>query len=148
MKKIRAAIVGYGNIGHFVLDALQVAPDFEIAGIVRRRVSEVPMELSAYPVVSSLDELKDVDVAILCTPTREVEHFAIKALERVYEPWIVSTFTHRYAICAKRSMQQRKNTIRSLLYRRVGIPERIRSCEPLWRLVPLKVSRILISVPV
>ena len=64
MKKIRAAIVGYGNIGHFVLDALQVAPDFEIAGIVRRRVSEVPMELSAYPVVSSLDELKDVDVAI------------------------------------------------------------------------------------
>ena len=77
MKKIRAAIVGY-----FVLDALQVAPDFEIAGIVRRRVSEVPMELSAYPVVSSLDELKDVDVAILCTPTREVEHFAIKALEK------------------------------------------------------------------
>ena len=82
MKKIRAAIVGYGNIGHFVLDALQVAPDFEIAGIVRRRVSEVPMELSAYPVVSSLDELKDVDVAILCTPTREEEHFAIKALEK------------------------------------------------------------------
>ena len=82
MKKIRAAIVGYGNIGHFVLDALQVAPDFEIAGIVRRRVSEVPIELSAYPVVSSLDELKDVDVAILCTPTREVEHFPIKALEK------------------------------------------------------------------
>ena len=82
MKKIRAAIVGYGNIGHFVLDALQVAPDFEIAGIFRRLVSEVPIELSAYPVVSSLDELKDVDVAILCTPTREVEHFAIKALEK------------------------------------------------------------------
>ena len=82
MIKIRAAIVGYGNIGHFVLDALQVAPDFEIAGIVRRRVSEVPMELAAYPVVSSLDELKDVDVAILCTPSREVEHFAIKALEK------------------------------------------------------------------
>ena len=82
MKKIRAAIVGYGNIGHFVLDALQVAPDFEIEGIVRLRVSEVPIELSVYPVVSSLDELKDVDVAILCTPTREVEHFAIKALEK------------------------------------------------------------------
>ena len=82
MKPIRAATVGYRHIGHFVLDALQVAPDFEIAGIVRRRVSEVPMELSAYPVVSSLDELKDVDVAILCTPTREVEHFAIKALEK------------------------------------------------------------------
>ena len=36
MKKIRAAIVGYGNIGKYVLEALQAAPDFEIAGIVRR----------------------------------------------------------------------------------------------------------------
>ena len=32
--KIRAAIVGYGNIGKYVLEALQTAPDFEIAGIV------------------------------------------------------------------------------------------------------------------
>ena len=142
MKKIRAAIVGYGNIGHFVLDALQVAPDFEIAGIVRRRVSEVPMELSAYPVVSSLDEL--FFVRLLAKWNISLSRLS----KRVYELWIVSIFTHRYAICAKRSMQQRKNTIRSLLYRRVGIPERIRSCEPLWRLVPPKVSRILISVPV
>ena len=35
MKKVRAAIVGYGNIGHYVLEALQAAPDFEIAGVVR-----------------------------------------------------------------------------------------------------------------
>ena len=34
MKKIRAAIVGYGNIGKFVLDALLEAPDFEVAGVV------------------------------------------------------------------------------------------------------------------
>ena len=27
MKKVRAAIVGYGNIGHYVLEALQAAPD-------------------------------------------------------------------------------------------------------------------------
>ena len=82
MKKIRAAIVGYGNIGHFVLEALQVAPDFEVAGVVRRRVTDIPAELSAYRVVSSLDELSDVDVAILCTPTREVEHYAVKALAK------------------------------------------------------------------
>ena len=82
MKKIRAAIVGYGNIGHFVLEALQVAPDFEVAGVVRRRVTDIPAELSAYRVVSSLDELNDVDVAILCTPTREVEHYAVKALAK------------------------------------------------------------------
>ena len=27
-KKIRAAIVGYGNIGRYTLQALQAAPDF------------------------------------------------------------------------------------------------------------------------
>lgn len=36
MKKIRAAIVGYGNIGKYVLEALEAAPDFEVAGIIRR----------------------------------------------------------------------------------------------------------------
>ena len=34
MKKIRAAIVGYGNIGKYVLEALEAAPDFEVAGVV------------------------------------------------------------------------------------------------------------------
>ena len=34
MKKFRAAVVGYGNIGKFTVEALEAAPDFEIAGIV------------------------------------------------------------------------------------------------------------------
>lgn len=81
MKKIRAAIVGYGNIGHFTLEALQVAPDFEIAGIVRRHGAEnTPAELEPYPVVKSIKELSDVDVAILATPTRSVEEHAKECL--------------------------------------------------------------------
>lgn len=81
MKKIRAAIVGYGNIGHFTLEALQVAPDFEIAGIVRRHGAEnKPAELEPYPVVKSIKELSDVDVAILATPTRSVEEHAEECL--------------------------------------------------------------------
>ena len=32
----RIAIIGYGNIGKYVLEALEVAPDMEIAGIDRR----------------------------------------------------------------------------------------------------------------
>ena len=81
MKKIRAAIVGYGNIGHFTLEALQVAPDFEIAGIVRRHGAEnKPAELEPYPVVESIKELSDVDVAILATPTRSVEEHAKECL--------------------------------------------------------------------
>lgn len=77
MKKIRAAIVGYGNIGRYVLEALQEAPDFEIAGIVRRNPeAPQPSELKDYPVVADAMQLDNVDVAILCTPTREVETYA------------------------------------------------------------------------
>ncbi len=81
MKKIRAAIVGYGNIGKYTLEALQVSPDFEVAGIVRRSGAENrPAELADYPVVKSVKELKDVDVAILATPTRSVEEHAKECL--------------------------------------------------------------------
>lgn len=76
MKKIRAAIVGYGNIGRYVLEALQDAPDFDIAGIVRRNTDNNPAELSPYQVVTDIHQLDNIDVAILCTPTREVEKHA------------------------------------------------------------------------
>ncbi|EGK01892.1 diaminopimelate dehydrogenase [Dysgonomonas gadei] len=80
MKKIRAAIVGYGNIGQYVLDAILSSPDFEVAGIVRRDPNNVPDELKKYPVVKAVKELKDVEVAILCTPTRSVEEYAKECL--------------------------------------------------------------------
>ncbi|MBP3373225.1 MAG: diaminopimelate dehydrogenase [Bacteroidaceae bacterium] len=80
-KKTRVAIVGYGNIGQYALQALQAAPDMEVAGIVRRKGAEdCPAELSAYKVVKSLQELEAVDVALLATPTRSVEQFALEAL--------------------------------------------------------------------
>ena len=81
MKKIRAAVVGYGNIGRFALEALEAAPDFEVAGIVRRNGAEnKPAELAQYDVVKDIQELKDVDVAILATPTRSCEEYANKIL--------------------------------------------------------------------
>lgn len=80
MEKIRAAIVGYGNIGKYVLEALEVAPDFEVAGVVRRNPNDVPVELKQYKVTDSIEKLDDVDVAVLATPTREVEHYAKKIL--------------------------------------------------------------------
>ena len=76
MTKIKAAIVGYGNIGRFVLESLQEAPDFEIAGVVRRNADNNPAELNEYKVVTDIHELGKIDVAILCTPTREVEKHA------------------------------------------------------------------------
>lgn len=76
----RIAIVGYGNIGRFTLEAVLAAPDFEIAGIVRRNPSDrddIPVSI---PVVGSIKDLKDVDVAILATPTRSVEEHATEIL--------------------------------------------------------------------
>lgn len=81
MKKIRAAVVGYGNIGRFTIEALEAAPDFEIAGVVRRQgAANCPKELSDYKVVSDIKELDNVDVAILATPTRSCEEYAKQIL--------------------------------------------------------------------
>ncbi|MFI3331109.1 MAG: diaminopimelate dehydrogenase [Rikenellaceae bacterium] len=80
MKKFRAAVIGYGNIGKFVVEAIDAAPDFELAGVVRRDSSNVPFELSKTPVVDSIEKLEGVDVAILCTPTRSVQEHAEKIL--------------------------------------------------------------------
>ena len=81
MKKFKAAIVGFGNIGRYVLDALSEAPDFEVAGVVRRTPGgQQPSELNGYKVVADVSELGKVDVAILCTPTREVENYARQLL--------------------------------------------------------------------
>ena len=82
MKKFRAAVVGYGNIGKFTVEALEAAPDFEIAGIVRRQgAKDKPAELANYEVVDDITKLKDVDVAILATPTRSCPEYQTVALQ-------------------------------------------------------------------
>lgn len=80
MQKIRAAVVGYGNIGKYVIESLCAASDFEIVGIVRRDATNIPAELNDYKVVNSIAQLQNVDVALLCTPTRSVEIFAKECL--------------------------------------------------------------------
>ncbi|HZK25258.1 MAG TPA: diaminopimelate dehydrogenase, partial [Oscillospiraceae bacterium] len=81
-KKIRAAIVGYGNIGRYVIDTIVHTTDVEIAGVVRRNVDKIPAELEAYKVTNSIDKLKDVDVAILCLPSRLTEGAAKEILAK------------------------------------------------------------------
>jgi len=80
MKKIRVAIVGYGNIGKYVLEAIEASYDAEVAGIVRRNIKDIPTELKDYTVTDDISKLKKVDVAVLATPTRQVEKFAKEAL--------------------------------------------------------------------
>ena len=81
MEKIKVAIVGYGNIGQYALQAVEAAPDMECVGIVRRSGAEnKPAELADYPVVKNIKELEGVQVAILATPTRKVEKYAKECL--------------------------------------------------------------------
>ena len=72
MTKIKVAIVGYGNIGKYAVEAVEAAPDMELVGIVRRSssVGDKPLELAEIKVVSDIRQLEKVDVAILCIPTR------------------------------------------------------------------------------
>ena len=76
--KIRVAVVGYGNIGKYAVEAVHEASDMELAGIVRRKssVGEIPAELMGVPVVSDVKKLGKVDVALLCGPTRSIPETA------------------------------------------------------------------------
>jgi diaminopimelate dehydrogenase len=85
MNKVhKIAVVGYGNIGKYAVQALNVAPDMELVGVVRRKHSaqNVPPELSDVPVVTSIDELEGVEAAILATPTRTTPEYASDILSK------------------------------------------------------------------
>ena len=75
------AIIGYGNIGKYTLQAIEASGDMECVGIVRRNGAEnKPAELADYKVVKNIKELDGVQVAILATPTRKVEEYAKECL--------------------------------------------------------------------
>jgi diaminopimelate dehydrogenase len=84
MEKIKVAIVGYGNIGKFSVEAVQEATDMELVGVVRRSssVGNTPIELSNTKIVSNIEELGKVDVAILCGPTRSIPETALSILKK------------------------------------------------------------------
>lgn len=66
---IRIAVVGYGNIGKYAVQAVEAAPDLELAGVVRRQVKEdeLPPELQNVKVVEDITKLGQVDAALLCS---------------------------------------------------------------------------------
>jgi len=75
---IKVAVVGYGNIGKYAVEAIQGAPDMELAGVVRRKSSlnNILAELANVAIVSDVKELGKVDVALLCVPTRSIPETA------------------------------------------------------------------------
>ncbi len=81
--KIRAAVVGYGNIGKAAVEALRANEDFTLCGVVRRNPdAPQPAELSDVPVVGEIDALGEVDIALICAPTRSVPEMASALLQK------------------------------------------------------------------
>ena len=79
---ISIAIVGYGNIGKGVYEAVCAAQDMECAGVVLRDSTKaaekgVPIGLK---IVQNISDLGKVDVAMLCVPSRSVPEEAEKLL--------------------------------------------------------------------
>ncbi|AGI39919.1 diaminopimelate dehydrogenase [Thermoclostridium stercorarium] len=75
---IKAAVFGYGNIGKAAIEAINAAPDFELAGVVSSSLEKGA--LGKIPVVRDVDELSDVQIVILCIPSRNVPDIAEKIL--------------------------------------------------------------------
>lgn len=73
-KKIRLAIVGLGNVGKGALDAVQASPDMELAGVVVREQSlqRTQAGYPTLPLVSNIQHLGPIDVAVLALPSRIV----------------------------------------------------------------------------
>ena len=64
---IKIAIIGYGNIGRAVEEAVKTAPDMELAGIYHHN--------------DNIDTI-NADVAVLCTPTRETPAYAERLIKQ------------------------------------------------------------------
>ena len=82
ISKIRVAVVGYGNVGSHAVQAVQVAPDMELCGIVESyHPADVPKSLNV-PVVKAISDLDNIDIALLCMGSRDVKDCAVSCLEK------------------------------------------------------------------
>ncbi len=79
---IKAAIIGYGNIGKASVEAISAAPDFELTGVVSGHLTaEEAPELCGCEIVRNVENLTvKPDVAIICTPTRAMPDMAVRCL--------------------------------------------------------------------
>ncbi len=73
-----AAVLGLGNIGRCAIESLEIAPDFECLGVIRRAASlgKNPNDLRGVPDFASMEDLIKAkgrpDVVLLATPSRNV----------------------------------------------------------------------------
>ena len=94
---IRTVIVGFGNIGACVLEALLESPDFNLIGIVEtnKELIKVKTDVS---IQDDISKFNDVHVAILCTPSRIIPELAESILSKGINTVDAMTYILRYLI--------------------------------------------------
>lgn len=83
MEKIRIAVVGFGNVGQKVVEAVLESPDMDLVGIVEleHMVQKAKRLSGGIPVVADIKDLGEVDVAILAINSRAIPEKASGYLE-------------------------------------------------------------------
>jgi diaminopimelate dehydrogenase len=82
-KKINVAIMGYGHLGVCAVDAVNIATDMTLAGIIDlpEKLAEIKIKNPGVTVVSDFHELPTKpDVCVLTVPSRTVEKVAPQLL--------------------------------------------------------------------
>lgn len=78
MKKV--VVIGYGNVGKAVVEALMECGDFTLTGIVS--ILNVGEKVQGVTIVSELSDVPSFDVAILALPSRTAPSIAAELLKK------------------------------------------------------------------
>lgn len=80
MEKINVAIIGFGNLGQYALQAALAEPDINVCGVVNSSKAGQHCIGLKQPIVATVEELDKPDVALLCVPSLAVPTVAPKYL--------------------------------------------------------------------
>lgn len=109
MQRTRVAVVGLGNVGRGAAEAIATSPDFELAGIVRRRAEPGERVIGPtweVPAVTRIDQLEGIQAALMCGPTRQlepVEHALLRSGISVVDTFDIhgdTLWNHRQVLAA------------------------------------------------
>lgn len=86
MNNVAVAVVGFGNVAKECAIAVQESPDMILSGIVLRNPEKIPAaqtEIGAsVPIVNQIEDLGQVDVALLGIPSRAIPEVAPSYLKK------------------------------------------------------------------
>jgi len=82
MNRLRLAIVGFGRLGQACALALRDAPDFELAGVVRRERGPLPRPFEHVAVAGHPRELERASIALVCVPAQATLEVARALLQQ------------------------------------------------------------------